>query len=215
MAMTVPSGALAVAAGDGTGTPMTWPPTISGGDSGVGTLSGLWAGDFDVVGDASAQGTWSDAGTGYAPALQRRLLNWTIGQANGGIAGGGARLTDIMPQQFNPDAAAANHLNDAPCFQGLWVPSVPPPHSVHWVLALGSSGYLSQVIGRDNEYPNGYTLSLALNAQTIFGPGIDIPIPAPAGLALLTFAGSGFLRTRRARRSTLPEVSRPVRPRRQ
>jgi hypothetical protein len=193
------------AAGDGSGTPLTWDPTILISSSGVGTLSGFWSGDVDLVGDGgatSAAGTWSDDSTNYAIAARRRLLNFTESGNSGAVTSGGAHLTDIRPMQFGVVAANLNHSNNVVVFQGLWIPASYALHVVNWSVTLGSLGFLSAIAARDLEYDNGFTLPVVLNRETLFGSGVTFqvgPLPAPGSLGLIFL--SGVAAARRPRRT--------------
>jgi len=192
-----------------TGTTLTWNAgltTIPPGSSGTGGLSGLWGGDVNLHG-SEATGTFSDTTTFFGASVRRRLLTFTAGGGsgfvNGDLNGRGPAgdITDIQPAQFNPDADALNHSNNVLTWQGLWIPAhTLPTHTVTWQALLGSLGFPSQIAAMDINYGNGYTFSIPLNVQTLFGPSVSIPVsgvPGPSSLALLGLGGLVAARRRR------------------
>jgi len=200
------------AAGDGTGSPLTWAPSLLAGSSGAGSLSGYWSGDFDLVGDggaATAGGTWSDSTMSYSVSVRRRLLNnWTAGAHIGTPDASGAMLTDVQPAQTGLDASSLTHGNHQVCFQALWIPSyatAESSHVVNWQVTLGSLALPAMVAALDNEYESGFHLPVPLTVQTNFSAGVVVPlVPAPGSVVLLGLGGVAAVRPRRrgrARRS--------------
>jgi hypothetical protein len=171
------------------GSAITWNTEIGG--TGTGLFRGLQAAFFDLVGGATAAGTWSNL-------LIDELWELPIPNAAGTPVNNGARLNNIQIGQFPASQAQVNVTNPIEMvWTGTWTPDSYAERTENFAMANGNANpgpFPSFVIVRDPTINT--TVLVGTSAHS--GGTFSIPIvPAPSSLALLGLGGLVAARRRR------------------
>ncbi|MFN0134390.1 MAG: hypothetical protein ACKVW3_17895 [Phycisphaerales bacterium] len=156
--------------------------------TGVGTVAGLGGVFFDIVGDATAQGTWS---------FHQRSSAFSLGDPGDELPGG-TGCTNAGAQQFLLPGQTANSANPAlAIWRIVWTPTSYSTRNVTWqgrptISAPSNHSFLLLQVGPTPDYVGKYVPGQ-------FGSVVVPIVPAPGVGAVVLGGALAATRRRRAR----------------
>lgn len=167
---------------------------------GVGTVAGLSEVFFNLLGDTSAQGTWS---------FHQRAPGFSIGMQGTELPGGTGR-ENASAAQFVLPGQTANALNPIPALWSMvWTPASYSPRSVTWQSAPGSSAPTthSSLLIQYGTTAQGEPQYVGKFVAGQFG-SVAVPIVPAPGVGVVALGGAAWLTRRRRVAGQRPARSR-------